>query len=173
MPLKHISEYNPDWPRRFQQIADRLQPALPADCQIHHVGSTAIPRMPAKDIIDVDIQCPSGQLPQVIEALKQLGYSHVGDQGIPGREAFHPVEGTAAMVLPTHHLYACETDAVELQNHLAFRDYLLESPGRAHWLGQQKRLADQRATSREEYIANKANAYDVINQQVQKWCKRG
>ncbi|MEM8640120.1 MAG: GrpB family protein [Cyanobacteria bacterium P01_G01_bin.54] len=169
MPLQYISEYNPDWPQRFKQIADRLQTALPADCQIHHVGSTAIPRMPAKDIIDVDIQCPSGQLSQVIEVLEKLGYSHEGDQGIPGREAFRPVDGPPATALPAHHLYVCETEAAELHNHLAFRDYLLESPGRAHWLGQQKRLADQKATSRSEYIANKANAYEVINQQVQKW----
>ena len=114
MPLRYITEYNPDWPRRFTQIADVLAPCLLPDCQIHHVGSTAVPGMPAKDIIDLDIQCACGQMPQIIEVLTKLGYRHAGDQGIPGREAFHPLAGTAIADLPAHHLYACEADTAEL-----------------------------------------------------------
>jgi GrpB-like predicted nucleotidyltransferase (UPF0157 family) len=104
--MKFITPYNTEWPARFKLIARFLRKYIPSTCLIHHIGSTSVPGMPAKDIIDIDIECPNGSMPSIIEALDKAGYDHEGDLGIPTREAFKPRDGTLAFNLPLHHLYA-------------------------------------------------------------------
>jgi GrpB-like predicted nucleotidyltransferase (UPF0157 family) len=124
-----IQPYNPDWPRCFQDIAGLLREVLP-ECatEIEHVGSTAVPGLPAKPIIDIDIVFwDFSGFPAITAGLSRLGYYHNGDQGIPGREAFQRREqGGPHPVLDRiqHHLYACHYRGDELQRHLLFRDYL-------------------------------------------------
>jgi len=89
--------------------------------------------MPAKNIIDFDIECPKGSM-ETISALNAAGYEHEGDMGIPRREAFRPKVGIEASRLCLHHLYACESNVKELQRHLVFRNYLLATPEKAEWL---------------------------------------
>ena len=55
---------------------------LPIICIYHHVGSTAIPAMPAKDIIDIDIEYTHGSLAMIVSSLKKAGYDYRGDLGI-------------------------------------------------------------------------------------------
>ena len=167
--MQYITNYNPDWPRRFAAIAGYLRPHLGAGLAFHHVGSTSVPGMVAKDIIDLDIECPIGSMPEVIGALRAAGYEHEGDKGIPTREAFRPLPGSAADALPAHHLYACEADSPELRKHLAYRDYLIAHPGRTAWLAEQKIEADRIAARRDEYIENKSAAYAVITRKSLAW----
>src|ERR1043166_1035015 len=93
----------PEWPRVFQEIADRLLPMLvDVPVEIEHVGSTAVPGLASKPIIDIDIVVErSDDIPLVIERLAALGYEHQGDRGVTGREAFGAPDGS-----PDHHLYA-------------------------------------------------------------------
>jgi GrpB-like predicted nucleotidyltransferase (UPF0157 family) len=170
--MKYIAAYNPDWPKRFEQIAAYVKAFLPEGCTIHHVGSTSVPGMPAKDIIDIDVEYTHGFLQAVIDGLKDAGYEHQGDLGIPGREAFKPVPDSRAASLPAHHLYACEAGAPELKIHLAFRDYLRAHPGRAEWLGKKKILVDASAKSRDEYMEKKGCYYEPIVQESMEWVGR-
>jgi len=172
MDMQYITEYKKDWPSRFQEIAAYLREHLPKECVIHHVGSTSIPGMPAKDIIDLDIECPVGSMPTVIDALNSAGYEHQGDKGIPTREAFRPFPQSIAAESPVHHLYACESDSPELFKQLAFRDYLISHEQRANWLAAQKRFADKTASTRDQYIENKCDAYEVITRESIEWAKR-
>jgi len=167
--MRYITAYNPDWPARFDRIVAMLRPHLPAECRFHHVGSTSIPGMPSKDIIDIDIECPCGAMPAMIQALAAAGYLHEGDKGIPTREAFSPSPGSAAAAVPAHHLYACESDSPELGKHLSFREYLRANSQRARWLAQQKQRADNAATTRDEYIMNKSGAYERITREAMDW----
>ena len=167
--MRYITPYNQDWPKRFVQITAYIHPFLPGRCSVHHIGSTSIPGMPAKDIIDLDIEYTIGSLQGVIAGLKKAGYKHEGDLGIPGREAFKPDPDSNAASLPAHHLYACETGAYELRKNLAYRDYLVANPDRAAWLAAQKVAADASAASRDEYINNKSSAYGVITQESLTW----
>ncbi len=167
--MKFISLYNPDWVSRYAMISSWLEQWLHADCHLHHVGSTSIPGMPAKDIIDIEIECPPGDMSLVIASLKAAGYEHQGTLGIEGREAFRPLTGTDASRLPVHHLYACESGAFELLKQLAFKHYLLSNPERAAWLAQQKIECDQSARSREGYIERKAPFYAAITAEALKW----
>jgi GrpB-like predicted nucleotidyltransferase (UPF0157 family) len=167
--MKYITDDNPDWPGRFKQIALRASRFLPAHCRVHHVGSTSIPGMPAKDIIDLVIECPNGLMPEIVKALVKAGYEHEGDKGIAGREAFRPCFGSEAERLPAHHLYACEAGAQELRKQLAFRDYLRANPERARWLAEKKRAVDGAAGSRVGYIEKKAEFYSVITMESLEW----
>ena len=170
--MGYITEYNPDWPARFERIAAMLRPHLAAECRFHHVGSTSIPGMPSKDIIDIDIECPVGAMSRVIEALAAAGYVHEGDKGIPTREAFSPLPGSAPAEMRAHHLYACESDSPELGRHLAFREYLKANSQRAQWLAQQKSEADIAAATRDEYIMNKTDAYRTITREAMGWARK-
>jgi len=74
--MKYVTAYNPDWPKRFERVAAYVRTFLPEGSGIHHVGSTSVPGMPAKDIIDLDIECPQRFLQVVIDGLKDASYEH-------------------------------------------------------------------------------------------------
>jgi GrpB-like predicted nucleotidyltransferase (UPF0157 family) len=99
--------------------------------RIEHVGSTAVPGLAAKPILDIDIVVrDETALAAVIEELKGMGYAHEGDLGLPGRAAFRfeSEEAARTRMWPPHHLYACIEGTPELVRHLAFRDYLRKNP---------------------------------------------
>ena len=142
-----IADYDPRWPGTFQQLRDRLAATLgPLAVAIEHVGSTAVPGLAAKPIIDLDVVIADrADLPAVIDRLRPLGYLHEGDLGVPGREAFTTPAGA-----PPHLLYVCVTGTPALERHLAFRDALRANPSLAGAYGDLKRtlaarLADDRA----------------------------
>jgi GrpB-like predicted nucleotidyltransferase (UPF0157 family) len=98
--------------------------------QIEHVGSTAVPDLLAKPILDIDIVIQDySAFPQVVGVLQSLGYEHQGDQGIPEREAFKAQSAKVPIIASertwvSHHLYVCPTSAPELRRHVCFRDAL-------------------------------------------------
>ena len=126
---KHVvvTSYDKTWAKDFIEIRDELNTVLKdLVLGIEHVGSTSVEGLSAKPIIDIDVVIQDrDKLPEVISALQKIGYSHEGDQGIPGREAFK-YEGKEH--LRKHHLYVCAQDAEELRRHIVFRDYLRTNP---------------------------------------------
>jgi len=80
-----IENYDPRWPERYEQLRSRIAPALgPIAVAIQHVGSTAIPGLAAKAIIDVDVILRSAaDLPEAIVRLATLGYQHRATSAYP------------------------------------------------------------------------------------------
>ncbi len=128
---------------------------------IEHVGSTAVPGLAAKPIINISIVLSeSNQMPCLIKRLATLEYGHLGDLGIEGREAFmHPPH------LPRHNLYACPQGSLGLRNHLAFRDYLRSNPDSVQAYGRLKReLAAKYANDIDAYTDAKTDfIVDVLS----------
>ncbi|MFY0689606.1 MAG: GrpB family protein [Cyclobacteriaceae bacterium] len=121
-----IRKYSASWPLKFRAIKDQLEKGG-IDFRIEHVGSTAVPGLDAKDIIDVDIIYADPQhFEQIRERLTGLGYYHNGNQGIPQRAVFKRNGRLKDDVLDKidHHLYACPSDSKSLERHLLSRDYL-------------------------------------------------
>jgi len=120
-----VVDYDPHWPAVFAGL--RASVALALDglaVAIEHVGSTSVRGLAAKPIIDIDVVVPSAaDVPDAISRLAAVGYTHRGDLGIAGREAFFAPQGA-----PAHHLYVCAADSEELARHRLFRDYLLGHP---------------------------------------------
>ena len=136
-----IVDCDPHWPDLFEALRAPVV-AAQGDLVIvvEHVGSTAVPALAAKPIIDMDVVVPSvADIPQAIGRLATLGYVHQGDLGIAGREAFISPAGK-----PGHHLYVCAVDSEELRRHRLFRDDLLTHPDDARAYGALKKAAARR-----------------------------
>lgn len=120
-----VVDYDATWATRFREVRERIWPALEGlAIGIEHVGSTSVPGLAAKPVIDIDVVISSrGRFPAVREALHTLGYLHRGNLGIPGREAFHRPPETYP-----HHLYVCSVDTPNLHDHLVLRDTLRQRP---------------------------------------------
>ena len=150
-----VADYDPSWPAAFERVRATVWPAVGAIAlAVEHVGSTAVPGLAAKPIIDVSLVLRSqADVPVAVERLATLGYVHQGDLGVKGREAFESPDG-----LPAHHLYACPRDSPALANHLAVRDYLRAHPEAAAEYGQLKRrLARQFPHDIEGYVDGKTD----------------
>jgi len=126
MPIV-VEPYDPQWSVEFEKIKAFLLPYIgDLIVDIHHVGSTSVPGLSAKPIIDFDIEIASMEVfPQVKKQLGKLGFHHEGDYGISGREVFKPENPDDFML---YHMYVCPTDSVEFKQHLCFRYALRISP---------------------------------------------
>lgn len=148
-----IVDYDPAWPVLFAALRDRATAALGAlAVAVEHVGSTAVPGLAAKPIIDLDVVIPAAaDLPAAVARLAAIGYRHQGDLGVPGRAAFAAPPGA-----PPHHLYVCAAGSAALRRHLAFRDALRARPEAARAYAELKRAAARRfRDDREGYTGAK------------------
>jgi GrpB-like predicted nucleotidyltransferase (UPF0157 family)/cytidylate kinase len=150
-----VCDYDEAWPELFREIAEPIQGALfDIMVAVEHVGSTAVPGLAAKPVIDVDVVVHSAEeVPVAIERLRELGYVYQGDEGIAGREAFlWPPQSQV------HHLYVVVAGSKPLADHIHFRDYLRSKPQAAREYGELKRaLADEHKNDREAYTDAKDN----------------
>ncbi len=116
------------------------------------MGSTAVPGLSAKPILDIDIIVDRGVVPAAVRALEAAGYLHRGDLGVRDREAF-----TAPDEQPTRNVYICVTGGLPLRNHLAVRDALRADPGlRERYAAVKSRLAAEPNMDIHQYLAGKS-----------------
>jgi GrpB-like predicted nucleotidyltransferase (UPF0157 family) len=150
-----LLDYDPEWPRSFQKIKGRIWPSVrEVAVAIEHVGSTSIPGMIAKPVIDVDVVIASpSDLHLLISRLGTLGYLHRGNLGVEDRDAFRAPEGD-----PPQHLYVCLQNTLALRNHLAVRDYLRTHPSEAvAYSTLKRRLVGQFPSDKERYQQGKTD----------------
>jgi GrpB-like predicted nucleotidyltransferase (UPF0157 family) len=155
-----IEDYDPSWPHAFSKLATGIKAALGGFIvTVEHIGSTAVPGLAAKPIIDLDVVLASPvDLPEAIRSLSSIGYVHEGDLGIPGREAFRSPPGEAR-----HHLYVLTAGANELRRHLAFRDALRADAGlRDEYSALKRSLAMQYKDDRNSYTQAKSTFIESI-----------
>ncbi|HEX5422191.1 MAG TPA: GrpB family protein [Candidatus Acidoferrales bacterium] len=152
-------DYDPEWPTRFRELRDRIAAALGGlAITIEHVGSTSVPNMCAKPIIDLDVVVRSEDVPAAISAVEALGYRHEGNLGVAGREAFRWVGD-----FPEHHLYVCPEGSPALERHLLIRDYLRKHPDVAReYAVLKKQLAQKYRGNRTKYQAAKSEFVDAM-----------
>ena len=151
----YMVPHDPQWRQEFQQKAEQIAAALGNNVvAVHHVGSTAIPAIYAKPVIDLllvvrDLSALGEQQP-LIEA---LGYEALGEFGIPGRRYFRRDNEAGDR---THQVHAFEDGSPQIQRHLAFRDYMLAHPDAAQAYSDLKReLAAQYPNDSESYMDGK------------------
>ena len=115
-----VVDWSPEWADQFEDVAAVLREALRdvASAEVEHVGSTSVPGLAAKPVLDVDVVVDPADVPAAVRALESVGYEHRGDLGVTGREAFH------APGPPRRNVYVCAAGTANLRNHLAVRDVL-------------------------------------------------
>ena len=120
----HLEPYQPDWEEQFRVERDRLATSLGIPvAAIEHIGSTAVPGLSAKPIVDIMIGAE--RVPPPLpwsEVLAKLGYEAFGEAGVPGRWYFR------LRVIPFRNAHVVEQEGGHWAKNLAFRDYLRRSP---------------------------------------------
>jgi GrpB-like predicted nucleotidyltransferase (UPF0157 family) len=147
---------DPAWPLAFAAVRDRLVAATePLPITVEHVGSTAVPGLPAKPIIDLLGGHPPNVDPRsYVRALEAAGFRYRGENGIPDRHYF---VGEDSMGRRTHHLHLVAQGGALWRAHLAFRDYLRQHPDRAaEYSALKSALAARFPTDRAAYADGKA-----------------
>ena len=118
-----VVPYRSGWQQCFEQEADRLRNALGERAmQIEHIGSTSIPGMAAKPIIDITVAVASfAEATDLIPVVEALGYEYKPLDVIAERMFFAKESDPE---IRTHHLSVTELGSAFWHKHLAFRDYL-------------------------------------------------
>ena len=154
-PSVIVVDYDPAWPQVFENLRSRVSEVVSdIAISIEHVGSTAVPGLAAKPVIDMGIVVPSEiEIAMAINRLAALGYIHRGDLGIAGREAFRSTED-----LPQHNLYLYIQGNAALANHLSIRDHLRQNPAAVAAYGKLKKdLARRFPGDIDSYVAGKTD----------------
>jgi GrpB-like predicted nucleotidyltransferase (UPF0157 family) len=164
-----IVAYDPKWPCAFSAERDRIAAALDAlALRIDHNGSTSVPGLAAKPIIDIQVSVLQLQPLETFAApLRSLGYVHVPHPD----DSFCPFFHKPATWPHTHHVHVVESGAAEERRTLAFRDYLREHPESARRYEDLKRkLASQHSasdfSSREAYAEAKTEFITSITERA-------
>ena len=172
-----IVPYDPRWPESFRQEREHLLACLPKDLirRIEHFGSTAVPGLAAKPIVDLlvevtDLEAVKARIVPILEA---QGYDYFwrptsGDDGPPFYAWFIKRD---ARGIRTHHIHMMEGSAT-FQQHwqaLSFRDYLIAHPGTAaEYVALKHRLAAQHPRDRTAYTQGKTQFIAQVMERIRR-----
>lgn len=148
-----VCEYDPRWQQDFRRVRSDLREALVGVGvrDIEHVGSTAVPGLAAKPVIDVDIVVPADAVDAAIAALQRVGYVHLGEMGVPDRHAFE------VPTSPRRNVYVTVEGCVALRNHLAVRDALrTDAAARKAYGSLKMRLSEREWEDTDQYVSAKS-----------------
>lgn len=156
--LVDVVDYDPAWPSVFSALADRIRDALGwRAIVVEHVGSTAVPGLPAKPVIDIDLTVadPADEAAYV-PALEAVGFE------LRVREPWWYQHRVLRADEPRCHLHVFGFDSPELVKHRIFRDWLRGNPEERERYAQVKREASAASTAAGE----DAMAYNARKEQV-------
>lgn len=164
-----VVPYNPEWKTLFENEKQLLESIfLPAEVEVHHIGSTSVPGLSAKPIIDIMLAADSlEQVEKATPAIEGAGYEAKGENGIPGRRYFqkHDENGIRKV-----HLHSFEKGSHQLYRHIVFRDYLRSHPREASKYSEVKEKAARKYEfDIDSYIAEKSPIVKEIEQKAMQW----
>lgn len=162
-----VLPYDGQWVLLFNKEANELERILAKEIDsIHHFGSTSVPGLAAKPVIDIlaivkEIEAIDGYNAE----LQAIGYTGKGENGIPGRRYFQKGGDER-----THHLHIYQIGSPEIERHLVFRDFLRAHPATAKQYGELKRdLSRQFPYDIDSYIMGKEQLATQIQAQALEW----
>ena len=159
-----VVPYKEEWVTMFEEESRRIKDVLGAEVvTIYHIGSTAIPNIHAKPIIDLMIEVLKiSKVDAFNHEMHQLGYEARGENGIPKRRFFSKGGHNR-----TYHIHIFEQDNPEIARHIAFRDYMIANPEEAQTYSQLKQsLAKQFPNNIEQYIEGKDDYIKSIDEKA-------
>jgi NAD-dependent deacetylase len=161
-----VTDYDPDWPRIYEEEAARIHEALGESVlAMEHMGSTAVPGLAGKPVIDISVGLRTPELTDAqVAAMERLGYEYLGEHGLPGRLYFRKDEGGR-----TTQVHAVEHEGEHWHRHRAFRDYLCAHPEEALAYAAEKRRIAAGSTGLEEYWEAKQPFADALFARAWAW----
>lgn len=167
-----VTKYDVQWPNKFRLEAQNIQGVYGNELvAIHHVGSTAVPGIQAKPIIDMmPIVKDVEKVDLFNDQMVALGYESLGEYGIQGRRYFRKGRDNR-----THQIHIFQFDnAQEIDRHLAVRDYLRTHSETAQQYGDLKaKLAHQHPEDIEAYIIGKDAFVKRLENKALGWYNKG
>ncbi|MEC1507498.1 bifunctional GNAT family N-acetyltransferase/GrpB family protein [Bacillus haynesii] len=166
-----VVSYQKEWKGEFFKEKKQLEALFQNEVlHIHHIGSTSIPGMSAKPIIDILIEVKDlGSAAGFEKGMKMLGYESKGENGIPGRRFFQKGGRNR-----THHVHLYESGHPDIRRHLAFRDYLISHPERAEEYATLKmKLAEMFPLDMAGYVEGKNGWIKEAERLAEQWEKAG
>ncbi|WP_349729860.1 GrpB family protein [Peribacillus frigoritolerans] len=162
-----VVPYRKEWSKLFHDECEKLQGIFgPELIKLYHIGSTAIPAIHAKPVIDIlavvkDVECVA----DFNKEMHEIGYDARGENGIAGRRFF--CKGGDER---THHIHLFQKGHDEIARHLAFRDYLLAHPGEAQRYSRLKqRLAAEFPDDIKGYVNGKDDFIKKSDERAKHW----
>lgn len=166
MPRRvEVVEYNLNWPAAFKVETEILSNLLGEELiTIHHIGSTSIPNLPAKPIIDImPVVKAISNVDKFDQEFIRLGYLPMGEYGMPNRRFF--IKGTFEN--RTHHVHVFQEGDENIKRHLEFRDFMIKNPDKAKEYGDLKlKLAKEFEYDIEGYINGKEVFIKEIDRRI-------
>jgi GrpB-like predicted nucleotidyltransferase (UPF0157 family) len=168
-----IEKYTSSWIKNFMDIRHEIENVLGENSfHIEHVGSTSVPNLDAKPIIDIDIiYSHPEEFKKIKLGLEEIGYYHNGNQGIEDREVFKRNAKSTNKVLDTikHHLYVCPVSSKALERHFLSRNFLRKNDwARLKYQQMKYELAQKANQDRKVYAALKElNVNDFIDSMIE------
>src|SRR3982750_1800714 len=169
MRIVKVVPHDPQWRDEFGAEAKRIAAALGENVvAIHHIGSTAIPHIYAKPVVDLLVEVRNiAEVDGRSSAMESLGYEVMGEYGITGRRFFRKDNREG---IRTHHIHAFEAGSAEVERHLAFRDYMITHPGDAQRYSELKRkLAKEHPRSFDGYMDGKDSFIKEMDRRAARW----
>ncbi|MEB9972118.1 GrpB family protein [Bacillus cereus] len=157
------------WSEKFQMEAKRLKSAMPETVKIYHIGSTSVPGLAAKPIIDMIMEVENiERVDGWNERFIELGYIVKGENGISRRRYFsHGTEEKRS-----YHLHVFEKGNPEIVRHLAFRDYMMAHCEEAEaYATLKKELAEKYTYDGELYTEGKNEFVRNVDEKAKEWRK--
>jgi len=159
-----VVPHDPNWRSAFETESKLIALALRDNVvAIHHIGSTAIPQIHAKPIIDMLVEVKDIlKIDTHSSEIEALGYQAMGEFGIPGRSYFRKGR--------THHIHSFEVGSPQIERHLAFRDYMITHSEAAQEYSELKRkLAKKYPDNIQGYMDGKDGFIKAIDLKAAKW----
>jgi GrpB-like predicted nucleotidyltransferase (UPF0157 family) len=169
MSKVEVVPHNPQWRDAFEAEAKQVAAALGEHVvAVHHIGSTAIPNIYAKPVVDLLVEIRDiTEVDNRSSAMESLGYEVMGEYGIPGRRYFRKDNAEG---IRTHHLHAFEAGSAEVERHLTFRDYMVAHPVDAQRYSELKRrLAEEHPQSMDGYMDGKDGFIKEMERRAAWW----
>ncbi len=160
-PAIRILAHDPEWALRAQSEISRISRGLgELVVGLEHVGSTAVPGLAAKAVIDLQLSVAEiADRARFLEPLSDLGYLFIADPGSPEYHFFARPHTRPR----SYHLHVCETGSCHEARHLAVREFLREDPlEAARYAALKRSLVAQHPQDRLAYIAGKAEYMDDL-----------
>ena len=164
-----IVDYDPAWPARYESMRARLADALGATAvRIDHVGSTAVPGLAAKPVIDIQISVPAvADAAAFKDAIEAQGFASRMIE--PGHHYFRPPPG----VPRDYQVHVCTIGSDWEWRHVLFRDYLRADPGtRAGYEALKRDLATRFAQDRIGYNDAKGPFIEAAVERAREWARQ-
>lgn len=174
-----IVPYNPAWPQWFETLAKNIRQVLPEALAIHHIGSTSVPGLDAKNIIDIQVTV-SALDERIVPLFKAIGFEFkpniCNDHRPPGRTDIPEQELTKLLFAkhtdPKAHLHVRVQGHFNQQYPLLCRDYLRSHPYAAQAYAEVKRqLAKHFPNDVEAYYDVKDPVFDIIMEGAYSWAR--